>query len=154
MLRNCSRGCCRRNREASGRCFPLEKKEKLNGRGKRRCESRTCNAFYSTELQTQGKTQAGEWNTVADGGILSLRSCSSFFAYLAGRSEPGSCRRPDPTRLTVALPSHTLPALPQASRYLVSQLSASSLTLICNISCAPFIIHVARCVVCCSSCMN
>lgn len=77
-----------------------------------------------------------------------------FCCTFSCKMQPGSCRGVDPTRLTVVVPNHTLLALPQASWDLVSQFSASSLTLICNISCAPFIINLPRCVVCCSSCMN
>lgn len=124
-------------------------------RGKRRCESPTVVTFTQPSYKHRERRRQDNRTQLLVMAILSLCcgscffSCFCFFfvAHLAVRcnqevAAASTCRGVDPTRLAVVVPNHTLLALPQASWDLVSQFSASSLTLICNISCAPFIINV------------
>lgn len=108
-------------------------------------------------LSYKQRERQEQWDIIVNEDILLLCKSNFFFlfAYFNCKIPAESCCGLHPTQLTVVVPSHTLlTPLPQASWDLVSQFSASSPTLICNILCAPFIINVPRCVVRCSSCMN
>lgn len=81
LLRNCSWGRCLRIREASGRCFPLEKKwnEEMKCESKEG-ESPMCVTF--TPLSYKQRGRQGQLNTIVDEDILSLCNQFCFVFYI------------------------------------------------------------------------